>query len=100
MTNFEFQIDNFMLYCSSKNLSKKTLASYEQALKLFAFYAQKEFDIVEVERVQTAHVRHYIKYLRERGKYTVSVALTVLAWTYSGTVSSTTAMQWGTSWNG
>lgn len=27
---FEFQIDNFMVYCDSKNLSKKTKASYEQ----------------------------------------------------------------------
>jgi len=35
MKDLVFQLDNFMLYCSAKNLSRKTLASYEQTLKLF-----------------------------------------------------------------
>jgi integrase/recombinase XerD len=73
MTNFEFQIENFTLYCTSKNLSKKTLASYEQTLKLLGLFLEKHFEVVDVDKVQTAHLRHYIKYLRERGKYTVSV---------------------------
>lgn len=46
----------------------KTLASYEQSLKLFCMYIQKEFEIL-VNKVQT----NYIKHLKERGKYTVSV---------------------------
>ncbi|HDR7471012.1 integrase [Bacillus toyonensis] len=32
MTEFELQLDNFMLYCSSKNLLTKTLKSYDQTL--------------------------------------------------------------------
>lgn len=28
----------------------------------------------EVKKIQTGHMRHYIKYLRERGKYTVVAA--------------------------
>ncbi|WP_339218945.1 tyrosine-type recombinase/integrase [Paenibacillus sp. FSL H8-0332] len=71
MTDFEFQIENFMLYCSSKNLSRKTMAGYEQALKLFCLYLKDEFQIEEVAKVQTAHIRQYIKFLRDRGKYTV-----------------------------
>ncbi|OME37864.1 integrase [Paenibacillus odorifer] len=71
MTDVEFQIDNFMLYCSSRNLSRKTLASYEQTLKLFAMYLSNSFQIEEVGKVQTGHIRQYVKYLRERGKYTV-----------------------------
>jgi len=71
MTDFDFQLDNFMLYCSSKNLSRKTLASYEQTLKLFGKYLQEHFQIEEVKKVQSGHIRQYIKYLRERGKYTV-----------------------------
>ncbi|WP_200411453.1 tyrosine-type recombinase/integrase [Virgibacillus salexigens] len=67
----ELQIDNFMLYCSSKNLSQKTLRSYEQTLRLFSHYLENEFQIDEVGKVKSAHIRHYIKYLRERGKYTV-----------------------------
>ncbi len=73
LSDFGFQIENFMLYCTSKNLSVKTLKSYEQALKLFSAYIKNEFDISEVDKVKSAHIRHYIKYLRERGKYTVTV---------------------------
>lgn len=32
LTEFELQLGNFMLYCSSKNLSTKTLKSYDQTL--------------------------------------------------------------------
>lgn len=71
MTDFEFQLDNFMLYCSSKNLSRKTLASYEQTLKLFGKYLQEQYQIEDVKKIQSGHIRQYIKYLRERGKYTV-----------------------------
>jgi integrase/recombinase XerD len=63
MTDLEFQLDNFMLYCSSKNLSRKTLASYEQTLKLFAKYLKDSFQIEEVKKVQSGHIRQYIKYL-------------------------------------
>lgn len=73
MTGPDFQIDSFMLYCSSKNLAKKTMGSYEQTLKLFAQYMQQEHGIDEVGRIQSGHLRHYIKFLRERGKYTVAV---------------------------
>ena len=45
MTEFEFQIDNFMLYCTSRNLAKKTLASYEQTLKLFRLFLKETFGI-------------------------------------------------------
>ncbi|QWU18480.1 integrase/recombinase XerD [Paenibacillus sophorae] len=71
MTDFDFQLDNFMLYCSSKNLSRKTLASYEQTLKLLGMYLRETYQIEEVKKVQSGHIRQYIKYLRERGKYTV-----------------------------
>lgn len=59
------------LYCDSKHLSKKTLSSYEQTLKLFALYLKNEYKIDEIDKVKSAHIRQYIKYLRERGKYTV-----------------------------
>jgi integrase/recombinase XerD len=71
LTDIELQIDSFMLYCDSKHLSKKTLSSYEQSIKLFVLYLQVEFKITDAAKVKSAHIRHYIKYLRERGKYTV-----------------------------
>jgi integrase/recombinase XerD len=65
------QVDNFMVYCDSKSLSRKTKASYEQTLNLFTRYLLDHHNIAEVSEVKTAHIRAYIKYLRERGKYTV-----------------------------
>lgn len=73
MTDIDLQIDSFMIYCDSKHLSKKTLSSYEQTLKLFALYLKTEFKIDNATKVKSSHIRHYIKYLRERGKYTVVV---------------------------
>jgi integrase/recombinase XerD len=71
MTEFDFQIENFMLYCTSKNLAPKTLASYEQTLKLFGLFLDDKFGINDARKVQSGHIRQYIKYLQERGKYTV-----------------------------
>lgn len=71
LSDIELHMDNFMLYCSSKSLSQKTLKSYEQTLRLFVQYMENEFQINEVSKIKSAHIRHYIKYLRERGKYTV-----------------------------
>lgn len=65
------QIEDFMLYCVSKKLSKKTLLSYEQALRLFTIYLENEYEIDDLERVTKRHIQMYIKYLQERGKYTV-----------------------------
>ncbi|WP_235851942.1 site-specific integrase [Niallia nealsonii] len=72
LSDMELQMDNFMLYCASENSSKKTMRSYEQTLRLFILYIEEKFQINEVSKVKSAHIRHYIKYLRERGKYTVA----------------------------
>ena len=44
MTNltFDWQIDEFMVYCQSKQLRPKTMQSYEQALRLFARWCEEE----------------------------------------------------------
>lgn len=67
MTKFDYEIDDFMTYCSSKNLSKKTMRSYEQTLKLFARYMEEEQDIESSKDVTREMVRSYIVYLKERG---------------------------------
>lgn len=76
MKDFDYHIEDFMLYCVSKNLSQKTMRSYEQTLKLFQLYMETEKDIREVDKVDTKEIREYISYLRERGKYTVATANT------------------------
>lgn len=74
MKDFDYYVEDFMLYCSSKNLTRKTMRSYEQTLKLFQLYMENEQLTKEVDKVTTKQVREYIEYLKERGKYTVQVA--------------------------
>ncbi len=38
MEQIDYDVDDFMNYCEVKNLSKKTLSSYEQTLKLLVLY--------------------------------------------------------------
>ena len=63
--------DDFLLACQSKNLSPKTLSSYEQSLKLFIAYLKDVHEVVDVQRVKKGHIRQYVAYVQERGKYTV-----------------------------
>lgn len=70
MTKFDYEIDDFMNYCQSKGLSKDSMRSYEQTLRLFAKYLGEEKQIKSTKEVTKEAVRDYIVYLRERGKYT------------------------------
>lgn len=74
MKDFNYYIEDFMLFCVSKNLAQKTMKSYEQTLKLFQLYMEKEQGIREIDKVTSKQIREYIGYLKERGKYTVQVA--------------------------
>ena len=51
MTNmaFDWQIDEFMVYCRSRQLRDKTMLSYEQALRLFERWCREELAIEEVD---------------------------------------------------
>ncbi|WP_227002690.1 tyrosine-type recombinase/integrase [Salicibibacter kimchii] len=69
--DIDVKLDDFMLHCESKMLSRKTMASYEQSVRLFAHYLEDVKGVTNAKDVKTEHIRAYIKYLRERGKYTV-----------------------------
>lgn len=69
----EYHIEDFINSCVEKGLSRKTYASYEQALRLFARYLKDEKGVTEIEKVNQEMIRDYISYIRERGKYTVCV---------------------------
>ncbi len=68
---FDWQIDEFMVYCRSKKLRQKSMASYEQALRLFERWCKDQMGIDDVTKVTEGIVRRYINDLQERGKYTV-----------------------------
>ena len=42
MEQIDYDIDDFMNYCDVKNLSKKTLRSYDQTLRFFANYLKEK----------------------------------------------------------
>ena len=67
--SFDWQIDEFMIYCRSGQLRERTMASYEQALRLFERWCAETMNIVTVDKVSEAVVRKYINDLQERGKY-------------------------------
>lgn len=72
MTNtaFDWQIDEFMVNCRSRQLRERTMSSYEQTLRLFERWCRDELAIEEVDKVTEAMIRRYINDLQERGKYT------------------------------
>ncbi|MGG7201075.1 tyrosine-type recombinase/integrase [Clostridium butyricum] len=67
--NFQFYIEDFMEYCNLKGLSRKTMKSYEATLKLFSKFIDEEFQIMEVSDIKDKHIKEYIKFTKERGKY-------------------------------
>lgn len=65
------QIDEYMLYCQSKQLSEKTIESYEQTLHLFERWCGEEMLIENVTEITEGFIRRYINDLQTRGKYMV-----------------------------
>ena len=67
--SFDWQIDEFMIYCRSRQLRQKTLSSYEQTLRLFERWCKEQLKIEDVNAVTETVIRRYIIDLQERGKY-------------------------------
>ena len=71
--DFDWQINEFMVYCRSTQLREKSMASYEQTLRLFERWCADELRIFTVDKVTEPVIRKYINDLQERGKYTFYV---------------------------
>ena len=72
MEKIDYDIDDFMDYCTVKNLAEKTINSYEQTLRLLSRYLIEVQNVKSAEDTKELHIREYIKYLQDRGKYTVT----------------------------
>lgn len=72
MSNFslDYCIDEFMIYCRSRDLRRRTLDSYEHTLRLFERWCEVELRIDRIHDVSEQVIRRYITNLQERGKYT------------------------------
>ncbi len=69
--SFDWQIDEYMVYCRSRQLREKTMASYEQTLRLFERWCKDAMGIELVDKVTESIVRRYINELQTRGKYSL-----------------------------
>lgn len=67
--DINFYLGDFMEYCTLKDLSKKTLNSYESTLMLFFKYLEEEYQIVDLQKVKKSHIEDYIDFTKNRGKY-------------------------------
>ncbi len=63
LSEFEFYLDDFLAYCQSKGLSVKTVAAYEQSLKLFTAYLKNKQEVEKIKDVRTGQLRQYILYV-------------------------------------
>lgn len=50
--DFDWQIDEFMVYCCSTQLREKTMLSYEQTLRLFEKWCKEEQGSMPREKLQ------------------------------------------------
>ena len=66
----EAMIREYLEYGASRQLRKKTLRSYEQALCMFSSWLKNDAGIHEVEQIREPVMRRYILSLQTRGKYT------------------------------
>lgn len=78
MEKIDYEIDDFMNYCDYNNLSKKSMKSYEQTLRLFVKYLtdrdekeEQKSKITRTEQVKEKDIKEYLENTKERGKYTV-----------------------------
>ena len=67
--SFDWQIDEYMINCRSRQLRPKTMNSYEQTLRLFERWCKEQLGIETVDKVTENVVRRYIADLQQRGKY-------------------------------
>lgn len=66
-------IDEYLYYCQSRRLRPKTMASYEQTLRLFERWTHEQEGLERIEDVRPQTIRHYICDLQVRGKYSFCI---------------------------
>jgi len=69
INDLEYLIDDYLLNCDLKNLSNKTIKSYDQSLKLFIRYLEDNLKITNIKQLKKEHVEDYISFSKEKGKY-------------------------------
>jgi len=66
--DFDWQTNEFMLYCRTTQLREKSMLAYEQSLKLLGRWCMDEMGIFTVAIVSENVIRRYIIELQEQKK--------------------------------
>ena len=53
----DWQIEEFMICCKSKDLRRKTMKSYEQTLRLFERWAKETLNIISIDEITEGVIR-------------------------------------------
>lgn len=69
MEKNDYEADDSMNYCDYKGLSKESMRSYEQTLRLFMRYLKDECNITNIGYIKEQTVKDYLISIKERGKY-------------------------------
>lgn len=62
-------MEEYMIYCHSRQLRPKTMQSYESTLRLFERWCVELQQVSSIHQVTEGVIRRYINDLQERGKY-------------------------------
>ena len=62
-------LDIFLTDCKYRDLRRASIRLYERSLKLLFKFLEDDYNIIYVEDVKEEHIRNYIKFTKERGKY-------------------------------
>lgn len=69
-------LEEFILELEMQNYSPRTIKAYRNNNLLMFTFIKKEFDITELESIETVHIKACIKFCREtRGKFHILMVL-------------------------
>lgn len=71
MYEMDYQLESYLNDCTAKQLRPKTIKSYVAAIRLFSDYMINTHQINTFSKVTQTHITDYIKFLQDRGKYSV-----------------------------
>ena len=63
-------LDEFLLDCRIRNLSKRTIKTYDYQISIFVNYMESEFDESNIVKVKKIHIKKYVLDLQETKKAT------------------------------
>ncbi|MCI0130046.1 tyrosine-type recombinase/integrase [Vagococcus sp. CY53-2] len=63
-------LEEFLLDCKVRNLSKKTISSYDYQIGIFINYMETEFNEKSIRKIKKVHVKKYLLDLQETKKAT------------------------------